>query len=365
MSKIGNIKLPTLAGVTVLLLATIFGVVLANNKQVFMIGATPEVLPKDVRISNINHDSFTVSWTTDKRTLGFVHLEEEKGGKVKTGLNEQDEASHTHHVTLNSLTPETAYNFYIFSDGYKFDFNGIPWQVKTPQTYPSPPPSRIAAGKIITGTGAGVGNAIIYITAGGGSLLSTTSDQDGKWIIPISKSRDINLENFTPINEDTLLQISIQAGPDGTASADIYAPAAVSTPSITIGQTHDFKSLITPKEDSLPVATIEVPIDTTIEAVPEESPIKVSYPGEGDAVLTTRLILTGSAPAGQSFSLQLQPMQSVYNIKTGSDGNWTWSPNERLPGGQYSALIRWTNEEGKLWDMSHNFLVKSWQQNEL
>lgn len=60
------------------------------------------------------------------------------------------------------------------------------------------------------------------------------------------------MNNSYKINGQDLLEINVQAGPEGIASAQIYAEKATATPLITLGQTYDFRNLTTNQNDSLP-----------------------------------------------------------------------------------------------------------------
>ncbi|MEK7565500.1 MAG: hypothetical protein AAB506_00445, partial [Patescibacteria group bacterium] len=69
-----NKKIPTLFGIFLLLLAvgaTVFGVTTVRR---YLAQASPQIIPKDVRITNITDSSFTVSYITDGSTTGSVVL---------------------------------------------------------------------------------------------------------------------------------------------------------------------------------------------------------------------------------------------------------------------------------------------------
>src|SRR3990167_3047971 len=89
------------------------GVYLATNQNSFFGIASPEEAPKEVKITNISDNSFSVSWVTpDKQNLGFLaYGNTEKLGKT---TNDDRDASgtqprYTHHVTLKNLLPSTLY----------------------------------------------------------------------------------------------------------------------------------------------------------------------------------------------------------------------------------------------------------------
>src|SRR4030043_1404707 len=79
--NIFNIKrIPTIIGLIVLVIGLGTGIILINGRQIFRLNAKEEASPKNVRVSNINESSFSVSWTTAVVTKGFIKW----GGKERT-----------------------------------------------------------------------------------------------------------------------------------------------------------------------------------------------------------------------------------------------------------------------------------------
>ena len=115
-------KIPTIIGVLILSIGIATSLFLFRGKKVFSSKAHTDISPKDIRTSNINDASFTISWITDKKTLGFV-----KWGKSninKAALSTQDTKSYIHWVKIEGLLPSTTYSFKINSEGTEFDNDG-------------------------------------------------------------------------------------------------------------------------------------------------------------------------------------------------------------------------------------------------
>lgn len=53
--------IPTIAGIFLLVVGLALGVLLVQQRQVFRLGASGELAPKDVRITNITDNSATIS----------------------------------------------------------------------------------------------------------------------------------------------------------------------------------------------------------------------------------------------------------------------------------------------------------------
>ena len=106
----GRLKIPTIIAFFVLVFGVAVGVFLVQRTQIFKVGASPELAPQDVRITNIAGNSFTVSWTTDRSAVGFLQWGTSQGGLNETQLPEEgEEASNLHYVTIRNLLPNADY----------------------------------------------------------------------------------------------------------------------------------------------------------------------------------------------------------------------------------------------------------------
>ena len=125
-------KIPTIIGIIILLIGTFAGVYLLRMTQVFRIGASGAVMPKDIRTGNLSDTSATISWVTEDATSAFINWGETQGGLGKVE-NESDanQKFFTHSITLTGLKPNTTYYYKINSEGADFDNDGIPWQITT------------------------------------------------------------------------------------------------------------------------------------------------------------------------------------------------------------------------------------------
>jgi hypothetical protein len=115
--------------------AVCLGIILVGHSYQYAI--EPTVYPEKVRVTNITDQSLTISWLTEKPTFGFVFYSRYKwplaiGGRIpgllprlaawkilpwiKVVPDEHLAFSTTHFVTLNGLSPETAY-YYRLSTG--------------------------------------------------------------------------------------------------------------------------------------------------------------------------------------------------------------------------------------------------------
>lgn len=343
------------------------GILLVRSQIFFRLGATAEFAPKDVRISNITDTSFTVSWTTDRETSGFVKWGGASASLDKTELDELSQ-SFVHLLSLRSLSPQTTYFFKISSGGEEFDNNGIPWQANTGQTLPIPNKTNLVSGTVLSASGQPAKNTLVYLTAGGGSLLSTITSQTGSWVAPISQVRTQNLSDFITIDEkNTLIEISVNAGPEGVASAQIYPQSARPAPPIILGQTHDFKNLPSSQVSEIPTASVGLPEEATPSsgfevgktATPSASTVTLESVDAGEIITTTEPEFFGGGPAGVILTITVESNPVTDTVKVASSGNWNWSPPQGLSEGTHKITITWRDASGILRTLSRTFIVQA------
>lgn len=362
-------KIPTIIGIFLLTAGLAAGVLLVQNRQIFKLGASPQISPKNVRISNISDSAFTVSWVTDKQTDGFI-----KWGKSENSLNqiEVDEIkgpSFVHTISVHGLDPETTYFFTINSDGKEFDNNGIAWQVTTGSKLTLRPGSNTISGTVLTAVGTPAKSALVYVTVGGSSLLSTTTSENGSWVIPISSARTQNLASFVEIDDSsTLVEISVQAGPDGVASAQIYPVSAKPAPPIILGKTYNFKNLPPSETEGIPKAKVNLPEEATPSSgfnVPEEistpsaTTVTLESIDEGEVVTTTEPEFFGKGPPKTTLTITVESDPITDSVTVDSSGNWKWSPPTNLPEGTHKITITWRDASGILRTLTRTFVVQA------
>ncbi len=363
-------KIPTILGIALLVFGLAAGILLVQNRQIFRLGASPQSSPKDVRITNITDASFTVSWVTDKSTGGFVSWGETENSLSKTELDEIGEMNDTHSVTVQGLTENKAYYFEISSDGTNYDNNGIPWQVTTGAKLASPTGTDSIAGSVLTATGSPAGNSIVYITLAGASPLSTITSQNGSWVIPISSARDQGLNSFVNINETTtLIEISVQAGARGVATAQIYPASAKPTPPITLGKSHDFKSLPPSETSGIPTASINLPSEATPSssfdipeggtATPSAEIVTLESIEEGEVVTSTDPEFFGEGPPGTTITITIESDPVTDTVTIPYSGDWDWSPPKDLEEGTHKITITWRDVSGILRTLTRTFIVQA------
>lgn len=195
----------------ILILGLVIGLYLISQETSLFSKAGVSDVPKEVRISNISDNSFTVSWITDKTTTGFVKFgESEQLGSVASDDRDEDSQKKraTHHVTLKNLDPDRVYYYQISPDRiYK--------QTTAPTTTSVPSLPEPLVGKVIRADGAVPAEALVYAQIQGSALSSYTRDQ-GNFLITLNNARTKDLSDYLTIQSTDSISVSVTAGVEGT-----------------------------------------------------------------------------------------------------------------------------------------------------
>lgn len=351
-------KIPTIIGLIILVLGLATGVFLIGNRQIFKLGATEQASPRDVRISNISSSSFSISWTTDIETTGFVTYGEKSSDLSDTQKEESSSPGFTHLVRFSGLKPETQYFLKINSGGNTFDNNGVPWQGETGPILPEPAKPSLISGSILTTTSTPARGALVYISING-TLLSTLTSQNGSWLISIP---------FAVDEVNTLLEISVQAGPSGISSAQIYPQSAKPVPTMILGQTYDFKNLAPSQESDMPQATFSPPEESTPSSgfdipetitTPSAKTVTLENIKDGEIVTSTKPELLGKGPAGTTISITVESDPVSGEVTVPNSGEWNWEVPKNLPEGVHKITIVWKDASGVNRTLIRNFVVQA------
>lgn len=362
-------KIPTLLGIVVLIVGIFTGVFFLGMKQIFRIGADASVAPKDIRVANVSDTSATISWTTDKETSSFILWGESQGSVNKPEQETESNTKYfTHSITVSGLKPNKTYFYKINSEGDTFDNGGIPWEFTTGAELGINPLSILISGSILKPSGEPKSRALVYANIGG-YLLSTLTSDTGNFVFQLAGVRTQDLSEYLPIDESqTLVQISVDAGVDGTVSAQIFPQSAKPIPPMILGEVYDFRNLEPSEVTQVPSATLNLP-----GSVPKESkfnlPLTTGSPTptsvileslkEGEIVTSIRPAFFGRGPSGEQITITVQSDPITENITIASNGTWTWSPPSDLSPGAHTITISWVDSTGITRSLTRNFIVQA------
>jgi hypothetical protein len=360
----------SILGVIVLLAGTFLGVFYLNMTQVFRIGASPQTSPKDIRVSNVGDNTATISWTTEGETVGFITWGESQSSISKIEREDNtDSKYYTHNITITGLGESSTYFYKINSNGVSYDNNGIPWQFSTGPSLGLNSESFPVSGSIITASGNPQKRALVYLNVGG-YLESTLTSETGVFVFQLGNIRSPDLRSFAAIDPvRTLLEISVQAGPEGVASAQIFPQSARPIPPIVLGQVYDLRNLEPNIDGQNPSVDLQLPEDAsssskfntaTISGSIKPTSVILENISEGEVVTSTEPEFFGKGPSGETITITVNsenPITETVQIPT--DGSWSWTPPEGLEPGPHSITISWIDLSGITRTLTRNFVVQA------
>lgn len=359
--------IPTILGIFVLMLGVATGVFLLQRQQMFRLGASGGTEPKDVRITNVTDTSFTVSWVTDKQTVGAVEWGTSQN-MDQTAHEDNGQTTIIHTVTLKHLNPNTKHYFQILSGNNEYTQTGSPWQVTTGSQLAPPETSNIISGQIQTQDGAGASGVLVYATVGSALPLSTTTSQNGEWVISLANARNQSVSNYANLTPETLVELYIQGGSMGVASAQTLLKNANPTQTIALGNSYDFKNETRDVANENPQAELSLPDETNdresgfnltnedVEGSDEE--VTIESIDNNEIVYTQKPEFFGSGPTGTEFTITVESEPISDQVTVNSSG-WSWSPPNNLEEGEHTLTISWTDAQGILRKITRTFVVQA------
>ena len=368
-------RMPTIIGVLILIAGVAAGIFVVGQQQTALFPrAAPQFTPKQVRLTNISENGFSVSWITDEATSGFVKLGTAVNKLDQTFGDDRDQRSGsvsnnlTHHVTVRSLRPGTTYWFKIGSgsDRMLYDNQGQPYQVTMAIALGTPPAADTAYGTVMTAAGSPAKGTIVYAQLPGATPLSALVQDNGNWVISLSTARTSDLSSYVSYDDSTSLELLVQGGSGGTATAQVTTNNDSPVPTITLGKTHDFRqgSGGAAEPEATPSA---VPsggqASSQFSFLPvgeasETGEIALLNIDEGEVVTATQPAFLGKAPAGVTLTIKVEsPQTYTGTVKVDADGTWDWTPPAGLEPGNHTITMSYTNDEGILQTIKRNFVV--------
>ncbi len=362
--------IPTLLGVFILVVGAFAGVFFLRNTTVFRIGADAAAMPKNIRVGNLTDSSVAISWTTDKLTADYLIWGNSRGSVNK--IQNEDAATvkyFSHMVVLTGLAPSTTYFYKISSNGTTFDNSNAPWQFTTGSALAASKNSILISGSVINASGVPEKKALVYADIGGYLLITQTSDT-GNFVFQIGNTRTSDLHDYAQIDPaQTLIQLSVQATPDGIASAQIYPQSGNPVPPIIIGQTYDFRNEPVNNQGTNPGANLNLPEDSVRQSkfdivVPNETPKPTSVIleslSEGETVSTDKPQFFGKGPGGTNLTITVHSEENLTdNIQIPKNGSWSYAVPANLSPGPHTITISWVDVSGITRFLTRSFVVQA------
>ena len=172
--------------------------------------ASGDIEPKNIIVSDLTTSLITISWTTEKASIGSVVILE-NGVEKKTYKDSRDISStrkkNTHHVQLTDLSPNTQYKFLIKSDSKKYtSVGGNELSFKTAPMKEGLPVVNPAGGEIATASDSDV---VVYVLLSDKSTypVSSVLSSTKSWHLDLSSLLNISNKERVKLGEGTGLTI--------------------------------------------------------------------------------------------------------------------------------------------------------------
>jgi len=355
--------IPTILGFLILIGGVFGGIYLVQREGIWFLKAEPKAVPREIKFTNISGKSFTVSWITEKRVIGFI-----KYGITpsleKTNNDERDEISGqttpflVHQVRISNLQPAAKYYFKIGSEKKLFDNQGQPYEITTGPVLEAPPLADTVYGTILKPNGLPAEGVIVYLTLANAVPLSALSKSDGNWAIPLSVVRTADLSSYIIYDsEASMEEIFVQGGDLGTATAVVTTKDDSPVPSITMGKSYDFRKKKAAAE-AVPTPGSEgskfslSPMSTP--SASQGGKLTIINPEEEEKIATSAPEIRGKGPSGETIRITVESAESFTGeVVVNQDGGWSWTPPAGLLPGDHTVTAALADGT----KVSHSFTV--------
>lgn len=356
--KFWNKKIPTLLGI--LLIAVSVGVTtfLVNQTTFFKSNASLSDQPKDVRITNVTDNSFTVSYSTDSQVPGSLNYGKDQT-LGQTGLDDRDQQSgnlanyNIHNITLRSLQSQTQYFFTITSGQNNYLNSGEPFTVTTAASLSAPLEQTPMTGKVTLPDGTAPTEAIVYVTTDNAQVISTLTKSDGSFILPLNSLRTSDLSSYYALPDNATIKI-LALGDSLTSNVVLSTNQANSIPTIVLSNNYDFRTSQAPT--GVPVNLENFPSFNSTPSA-NASP-EILTPKDNQTFTDQQPLFKGTTLPSQNVKIVIQSDDVIQaNVTADANGNWTYRPANPLAAGNHTIAITAKNSSGVLETITKSFVI--------
>lgn len=347
------------------------GIFLINRGQSFFSSALSQSVPRNIKITNVGSTSFTVSWTTENNSLGYVNY-----GKDINSINERNNDIRdintvqpgeylTHYVSVDNLKAEGKFYFKVVSSGKSYGEGTKPFSVTTgPQKIPAD--NDFAQGRILDPQGQPSNGSIVYFSLPNTVMQAALTDENGNWMIPLSTARTSDLQNFSNYDRNAQLEeIFVQGGKD-TASASITTAKDNPCPDITLGQTYNFLTEASNNPIIGPTITQNQFPNQGFNNSSSNQNLTIIYPAENERINTFKPEFIGTGPTNRNLDILIESNEKINaKIKTDIKGGWKWAPSKSLSSGSHTITVSYTDKDGFVQKVTRNFIILAAGQSDL
>lgn len=362
-NTIWNKPLPKFSGIFVLLFS--LGVIfwLSRNVVLFKTKAALGDTPKELQISNITNESFSVSYTTDEAITGSLSYGKD-AALTEIALDDKDKGAPSphkiHHITLKNLTPGTKYFFSIASGGSIFKNDAVPYDVTTARAESSDQSSGTPInGTVVLEDGTVPSEGMVYVSMKDSQLFSTPLLPDGTYSMDLKTVLKKDLSGPVIITPGTTLTMKL-VDPNSVSTVTFFASNANPMPQIILSKNYDFAlgsglaSAVTTSSESAQITGF--PGLPATESTPSNPAI--STPKSAEKLKDQQPLFEGKAPPNAEVEITINSAQEITaTVTTDANGTWEFRPDVPLEPGEHTITIKALNAQGILQTITRSFTV--------
>ncbi len=363
-NSIWNRRIPTLLGIGMIGIGIIITSLLVGSGAIFISRAGPSQTPTDVRISNIQDSSFTVSYITEDKVIGSINFGDSKN-LGQSALDDRDQQTgsvtpHTiHNVTVRGLNPSTKYYFSILSGQNTFLNNNNLFETFTASTIDASPSQQTPlSGKIISPNGTTPSEAIIYVTAENAQVISTLVKQDGSYILPLNSLLNKDLSGYFAFQKNTIIKLLVVG--DSLKSNVLLSKDQINPiPTVTLSNDYDFTigSSPTKSQSATSVGFPSFSSQLVSSSSANQNP-QILAPKKDESFTDNKPLFKGSALPNEKVQIIIHSDEQIQTeVTSDANGNWTYRPSAPLSPGNHTISIVSRDKSGILKTIQQSFVV--------
>lgn len=350
-------KIPTLFGLLLILGGLAITSLLVKTGVIFQGRAAPSEEPRNIRITNVSANSFTVSYITDDKTAGSLSY----GTTTALGtavLDDRDKTTkalspyHIHYITVNNVKPSTKYYFDIISGGTQYRKDGKPFEVTTAQPLQNTSNSTSVKGNVVLLSGTDVADSVVYITTSGSQTLSTLIQNNGSYSFSLNSLRNLALSSYFNYTPDTVFQL-LFVRQDSQSHVLASGSKLDPLPTVIFSKDYDF----TNNPASAPsFSDADFPFFSTTSPNPPTGP-GITIPKKDQGFIDQWPQFSGTAVPQQTVDITSLADGINASVQADKNGNWRFRTPKALTPGQHTITIRSKNASGVVTTVTQTFTV--------
>jgi hypothetical protein len=358
-----NKRIPTVLGIILIAIGIGITTFLVKQGGLFSINASPSTQPKNIRISNVDDNGFSVSYETSDVAFGVINYGDSPS-LGKSGLDDRDQESgnvtnhNLHNITVRNLSPETKYYFSILSGKDTYLNNGVPFEITTgSKISDNPLDQEPISGKVILPNGSAPKESILYLTTEGSQVISALIKSDGTYILPLNSLRTSDFSSYFEFSPSSVLKLLI-AG-DGLASNVIIPLEQIQpVPTVTLSSDYDFTDTQVKISSSSANLQDFPSFSSSIKTTENNENPQILTPQKDQNLSDPKPQFKGTAKPDTTVEITIHSDEKIQTtVKTDANGNWNYRPSKDLSPGNHTITIIARDANGVLRTISQSFVV--------